>query len=208
METKERIKEKAIELFLTIGVKNVTMDSMAADLGILKRTIYELFKDKDDLIVQSLREMIIRNNREMLEIISEASHVIEAIFLIMKKETERRVQMPRIFVEDIKKYYSAVNASFYNCEENLKELSASYTLLEKGIADGIFRTDIKIDLVDNFLHEVIGLIHTSDRIRALQPEKADILKSIFLPYFRGICTRKGTDLMEKYFDNLNELTIN
>ncbi|MBW6490114.1 MAG: TetR/AcrR family transcriptional regulator [Lentimicrobium sp.] len=205
METRERILEKALEMFLSVGVKNVTMDSIATELGISKRTIYELFKDKDDLVVQSLREMIIRNNKKMLGIISKTEHVIEAIFLIMKMEAERRNEFNRVFVEDIKKYFPVVNALLFTCKENLKEFSASYALFEKGIRENIFRSDLKIELVDNFLHELIGMLHTSDRLRALNPEKTDILKNIFLPYFRGICTRKGIDLMDKYFENLDEL---
>lgn len=205
METREKILAKASEMFLSVGVKNVTMDSIASELGISKRTIYELFKDKDDLVVQSLREMIIRNNHQMLGIISKTDHVIEAIFLIMKLEAERRNQFTKVFIDDVKKYFPAVNALLFACKENLKEFSASYALFEKGIREHIFRSDLKIELVDNFLHELIGMLHTSDRLRALNPEKQEILNNIFLPYFRGICTRKGTDLMDKYFENLNEL---
>jgi len=153
METRNKIIEKASELFLVMGVKNITMDQIASEAGVSKRTIYELFKDKDDLVIQSLREMIIYNNKQMLGIIAQAQHVIEAIFMIIKRETMHRKGYTRIFIEDIRKYYSRVNESLYSCKESLKEFSASYTLLEKGIREDIFRKDIQIELVDNFLHE-------------------------------------------------------
>lgn len=205
METREKILVKASELFLGMGVKNVTMDYIASELGVSKRTIYELFKDKDDQVVQSLREMIIDNNKQMIGIISETEHVIEAIFLIMKREIERQKDYTKVFVEDIKKYFPAVNESLFSCKENLKEFSASYALLEKGIRENIFRQDIQIELVDNFLHELIGLLHSSERLRALNPAPSDVLKSIFLPYLRGICTWEGIELMDKYFENVTEL---
>lgn len=204
MEAREKILDKAIELFLNLGVRNVTMDSIAAESGVSKRTIYELFKDKDDLVVQSLREMIIRHNQDMLGIISEAGNVIEAIFMIMKMEAQRRGSFARVFTEDIKKYFPVVNASLYSCKKSLKEFSASFTLLEKGIREGIFRKDMRLDLVDNFLHELIGLMHNSDRLRMLQPTGEEVLSNIFLPYFRGICTPEGVILMDKYTENIND----
>ena len=204
MEAREKILDKAIELFLNLGIRNVTMDTIAAESGVSKRTIYELFKDKDDLVVQALREMIIRHNQDMLGIISQTGNVIEAIFLFMKMETERRGSFSRVFAEDIKKYFPVVNASLYSCKESLKEFSASFTLLEKGIREGIFRKDIRLDLVDNFIHELIGVIHNSDRLRMLQPTGQEVLSSIFLPYFRGICTTEGMKLMDKYFENFND----
>ncbi|MBV2246619.1 MAG: TetR/AcrR family transcriptional regulator [Lentimicrobium sp.] len=205
METRNKIIEKASELFLVMGVKNITMDQIASEAGVSKRTIYELFKDKDDLVIQSLREMIIYNNKQMLGIIAQAQHVIEAIFMIIKRETMHRKGYTRIFIEDIRKYYSRVNESLYSCKESLKEFSASYTLLEKGIREDIFRKDIQIELVDNFLHELMNLMERSDRIKALNPMPEDILRSIFLPYLRGICTAKGVKLMDQYFENITEL---
>lgn len=141
----------------------------------------------------------------MIGIISETEHVIEALFLIMKREIERQKDYTKVFIEDIKKYFSAVNESLFTSKKDLKEFSASYTLLEKGMRENIFRTDIQIELVDNYLHELIGLIHRSERLRALNPAPSDILNSIFLPYLRGICTWKGIELMDKYFENVTEL---
>ena len=205
MEPRNKIIEKASELFLVMGIRNITMDQIASESGVSKRTIYELFKDKDDLVVQSLRYMMINDNKEMMGIIDETQHVIEAIFLMMKRETKRRSEYTKIFVEDIRKYYLAVSENLYSCKENLKEFSASYTLIEKGIREDIFRKDIQIELVNGFLHELITLMENSERIKSLKPSPEDMLRSIFLPYLRGICTTKGVDLMDHYFENVTEL---
>ncbi len=201
MDTRARILEKASEMFLSMGIRSVTMDAIASELGISKRTIYELFHDKDDLVVQALRQMIINHNNEMLGIITGSDNVIEAIVLIMRMESQRRMHFTKVFSEDIKKYYPVVYTSFYSCKESLKEFSASYRLLEKGIKEGIFRKGLRIDLVDNFLHEVINLMHNSERIRMMNPQGPEVLDNIFLPYFRGLCTQRGLELMDKYFEN-------
>lgn len=191
-------------MFTSLGIRNVTMDSLASELGISKRTIYEMFRDKDDLVIESLRYMIIENNKELLEIIKDTENVVEAMFLITRRQEKRRKEFPRVFLEDIKKYFPLVQASFYSCKDDLKKFSATFTLLELGRKQGIFRTDLMTELVDNFIHEIISIIHTSDRIRLLNPADKDVLHSIMLPYFRGICTAKGLGLMNKYFEEQND----
>ncbi len=189
-------------MFISLGVRNVTMDMLSAALGISKRTIYEQFKDKEELIIESIRHMIVENNKELLTIIENTENVVEAIYLITRRQEQHRRDYPKVFIEDIKKYFPVVQASFYSCKDNLKQFSASFILLEKGLKEEIFRKDLKIELVDNFIHEIISMIHTSDRIRLLNPSEREVTNSIFLPYLRGICTNKGLELMNKYFDEL------
>lgn len=202
MEAKERIKERAGELFSSIGIKNLTMDALALDLGISKRTIYEHFKDKDDLVIQVIEHQIITNNQVFLEIISKAGDVIEALFLIIRQEHERFRNINPVYKEDLKKYFPRINECFYQDNEKLKEFSASYTLLEKGKSDGVFRSDLNIEIADNFLHELIIFLHNSERIRLMNLKEEAVLEFIILPYFRGICTRKGQELMERYFNQI------
>ncbi len=176
------------------------MDALAFDLGISKRTIYEHFKDKDDLVIQVIEHEINRNNQLFLEIISKAGDVIEALFMIIRQENERLSNINPVYKEDLKKYFSCINECFYQDNEKLKEFSASYALLEKGKSDGVFRSDLNIEIVDNFLHELIIFLHNSLRIRLMNLKEEAVLEFIILPYFRGICTRKGQELMERYFN--------
>ncbi|MFO7723746.1 MAG: TetR/AcrR family transcriptional regulator [Bacteroidales bacterium] len=203
MDYTERILKKASEMFLIYGVKNVTMDNLAGELGISKRTLYEQFKDKDELVIRCISHMITEDNKELIELIENAENVVEAMILIIKRQEERRKEFPKVFIEDIKRYYPKVNAAFYSCRENLKKFSASFTLLEKGRNQGIFRKDLQYDLIDNFIHEMIGLFHHSERINLTNPTDADIFHNIMLPYFRGISTPKGLAMIDKHFEELN-----
>lgn len=198
-DRKEHILQHASQSFFELGIRNVTMDFLASSLGVSKRTLYELFNDKDKLVIEAIRYMITENNKKMLQIIENSDNVVEAIFLLINHQEQIRKQFPKVFSEDLKRYFPKVQASFYSCREDLKKFSASFVLLEKGIKQGIFRNDLKIELVDNFFHEIISVMHTSDRIRLLNPTSDDVKNNIMLPYFRGICTTKGLTLMEKYF---------
>ncbi len=203
VDRKEHILEHASQSFFEMGVRNVTMGSLASSLGISKRTLYEYFEDKDQLVIEAIRYIIIENNKMLLQIIENSDNVVEAMYQISKHQDQFQKQFPKVFMEDIKRYFPMVHASFYACQADIRKLSPSYTLLEKGINQGIFRKEMRVDLVDRFLHEIISIIHNSDRIRLLNPTNDEVKNSIIIPYFRGVCTSKGLALMEKYFQNHN-----
>ncbi len=202
MDTKERILMRAGELFPMVGIRTVTMDYIAADLGISKRTIYELFRDKDELVIQVIEHVIINNNRKLLEIVAETENAIEALFLIIEREHNRMMSFSPLFVEDMKKYFSRIHECFFEDQKKIREFSVSYAILERGLKEDIFRKELAIDIVDNFLHELVHFLHTSQRLRLMNLQKEDVLTNILLPYFRGICTRKGQELIDKYFKTM------
>ncbi len=204
MTAEEKIINAATEAFMLKGIKSVTMDSIAQAAGVSKRTVYELFKDKDTLVVHTLGEMIISHNKSIIEILGNTENVIEALFVVMEKEAARRREMSALLIQDIERYFPLVNAAFFSNPDKMCEYSPTYTFLVKGTEQGIIRKDLKIEFVDNFIHELIGLAHMSERLKQLIPNKEDYLNNIFMPYFRGICTRKGLSLMEKYFENKSE----
>jgi TetR/AcrR family transcriptional regulator, cholesterol catabolism regulator len=202
MDSKERIIMRAGELFPVMGIRTVTMDFIAADLGISKRTIYELFKDKDDLVIQVIESEIIKNNRILFEIVAKTNNAIEALFLIIEREHNRMMSFNPVFLEDMKKYLSKIHECFYKSKQKIKEFSVSYAILERGLREDIFRKELDIDIVDSFMHELVNFLHNSQRFRLMKLEKEDVLKNILLPYFRGICTRKGLELIDKYFNTM------
>ena len=178
------------------------MDFIASDLGVSKRTIYELFKDKDELVIQVIENEIIKNNRILLDIVAKTDNAIEALFLIIEREHNRMTSFNPGFIEDIKKYLSKIHECFYENKQKIKEFSVSYAILEKGRREDIFRKELDNDVVASFMHELVNFLHNSQRFRLMNLQKEDVLKNILLPYFRGICTRKGQDLIDKYFKSI------
>ena len=203
MTAEEKIISAAYDAFMLVGVKNVTMDSISQAAGVSKRTVYELFKDKDDLAIAVIKHMIIQNNKEMIELIGNTEDVIEALFIVMESESHRREVLSPVFKNDLQKYMPKINDLFFD-HEKLAEFSAGFIFLKKGIEQGVFRKDLRLEVVDLFMHEMIGILHTSERLKGLKMGKLEIMNNIFMPYFRGICTKKGLALMDKYFKNLNE----
>ena len=200
MDVKTKVLSRAAELYLQIGIRNVTMDFLAADLGMSKRTIYEFFGQKDALVIETLHFMIRMENEETIRLIESAENVVEALYLIIKRKKELRGTHPVVFLEDVKRYIPQLLESLFLHEDDLRKNSPSYLLLERGIKEGIFRKSLDLKLVDSFLQELITVVHTSQRILLLKAEGHQLLENIFIPYFRGICTQKGINLMNDFFN--------
>jgi AcrR family transcriptional regulator len=202
METKERILSRAGELLRMFGVKSMTMDSIAADLEISKRTIYELFKDKDDLLLQSVEYWIVKNNQKLLDIVDKSDNVIEAIFVMMDHQHRLMSSYHPVVLDDIKKYFVRLNAAHYANREKCREFSVIYALLDRGKKEGVFRKELKIDIIDTFIYEMLNMVHNSEAVKMIKLTSKDAFDHIFLPYFRGICTRMGQELIDIYAEKI------
>lgn len=203
MTAEEKIISAAFDAFMLAGVKNVTMDSISQAAGVSKRTVYELFKDKDDLVIAVIKDMIIKHNQNMIELIGNTDNIIEALLRVIETERDRREELSPIFMNDMQKYLPKINELFYD-HEKLAELSAGFIFLKKGIEQGVLLSNLRIEIVDMFMHEMISMLHTSERLKGLNLGKTDVLHNIFIPYFRGLCSKKGLALMDKHFKHLNE----
>jgi len=198
MDTREKILKRTAELFRMMGMKSLTMDHIAADMGISKRTIYELFPDKDTLMLHSIEYLILEGNKGLLSLIKGADNVVEAIFVMIDAQNRQMKESNPVILEDLQRYFVRLQSSYYANREKCREFSVSYTLLERGIKEGIFREELKIDLVDTFILEMVVMFHNSAALKQMQMTRKEALDNIFLPYFRGICTAKGVELIDVY----------
>ena len=108
MDIKDRIIEGAADLFKTYGIKSVTMDSLANQFGISKRTIYEIFSDKDELL-KAVLTRINQQQKEMIrKVLEESENSLVAIFRMLEINRDNFQSMSPAFLADLKKYHHEV----------------------------------------------------------------------------------------------------
>ncbi|MCF8358930.1 MAG: TetR/AcrR family transcriptional regulator [Prolixibacteraceae bacterium] len=204
MELREKIIEGAGKLFLKHGVRQVTMDAIAHSLGISKRTIYENFKDKEELLSTFLKESIIEHKKTVFEIMARSENVIDALFHFGKFNQEIEKNVNPCFVNDIKKYHPKVFQKVIDSDE-IRNYEISFMIIKRGVDEGIFLNDLNIDIVNLFLHHIMEFF---SKVEGKNFSNSEILKSVHLPYLKGICTTKGLQLIEAYFKKEENLTNN
>ena len=184
-------------LFGKYGIRSMTMDSLAEEMGISKRTIYEKFKDKDTLLLEVTRYYKQIRTKEAHRLIEESHNAIEAMFRIMKSTISQIEKMNPLFFHDFKKYHIRVYKQFAEPGE-IRDFSITMKMLQTGVNQKVFRSDIHIDIVNRTLHELFNMFgHESNLVDAGFHRK-DMFDHIIIPYIRGISTEKGLALLQEY----------
>ncbi|KAA6351272.1 HTH-type transcriptional repressor KstR2 [termite gut metagenome] len=192
-ELKEKIIVTALTVFRENGIKSITMDDIAAMLKISKRTLYEIFEDKEAL----LKECIIYHQsiaqEVWREIVSDSTNVLEILLKCYRKSVEILHKTDRRFFEDIKKYPEA-HKLIMSYRKQDGDMVADF--LQKGVAQGLFREDLNYEIIQFLLREQLNTLKNMDICHQYTP--LEVFETIMLTCLRGVSTQKGADELEKF----------
>jgi AcrR family transcriptional regulator len=201
MDNREKIIERAAELFRTYGIKSVTMDFLANELGMSKRTIYEIFSDKDELFIGVLKWMSEKQKELVRKVLDESENTIVAIFRLLEINREHVQRMSPTFREDMRKFHRDVLMKRPEvCE--MPDYRNNMPVIKKGIAEKSFRDDIDPDIVTRCIDTLARSIMNNDVYPFDQFSRRDVISNVLINYLRGIATPTGLELinnLEKSF---------
>ena len=172
------------------------MDSLAEEMGISKRTIYERFKDKDTLLLEVIKYYKERTAEEAHRLIEQSDNAIEALFRIMKMTIDQMMHMSPSFFNDFKKYHPKV---FKEIQEpgNIRDFSVTAKLIETGVKQEVFRSDVNIAIFNRALHALFDLFKQDSTLVNAGYDRKDMFDHIIIPFFRGISTQEGQEILEE-----------
>ena len=185
VELKERIILAAVELFTTNGIKSITMDEIAASLGISKRTLYEVFPDKETL----LEECILKSQKDgdifVKRVIETSGNVLEVLLRCYQWSIERFHATNKKFFEDIKKY-----PKVYQLMKNNRNRSSEDTVnfFKEGVKQGIFRDDVNFAIINLLVRDQLDLLMNSDICN--EYSFLEVYESIMFTFLRGISLQR------------------
>ncbi|HQG77718.1 MAG TPA: TetR/AcrR family transcriptional regulator [Bacteroidales bacterium] len=197
MDYRQRITEEAARLFRQYGIKAVTMDMLANNLGISKRTIYEVFKDKNELLAGVVSHMVIRQKELINRIFNESENVIEAIFRLLETMSEHIRRISPAFRLDMMKFSNDAIMDLKKTGHFPYPYSTPY-LIENGIKEGVFRDDIDVEITNKCLFELIRMSDRGDDPEQDANHRMHVIRDVYINYLRGISTPKGLELINYY----------
>jgi AcrR family transcriptional regulator len=202
-QMKEKILKGAEELFFKYGIKNITMDEIARHLGMSKKTIYQYYKDKDEMIHSLMVQKIEEDRIKLAKTYAESENLVVEVFGIMKNIKEIIGNINPIIFHELHKFYPAT-WKVYEEFKNGFILENIERCLKKGQADSLVRPDINIKLLARMRLENIdmalqGKVFPTDKFSFLEVQLA--LTEHFL---YGICTLKGHKLINKHKNIVEE----
>jgi TetR/AcrR family transcriptional regulator, cholesterol catabolism regulator len=198
----ERIIQGGEELFLTAGIKSVTMDDIAKHLGMSKKTIYQFFKDKNELVIALVKKKLQDDEDQMCAIISKSGNVIEEMINMMKCSEEIFSRINPIVIHDMQKYHPDAWKQFQNFKSDVL-IHTLEELLTKGIKQGYIRPDIDVKILARMRVSQVELGFNSSIFPVAEFSTWKVQYQ-FLEHFNyGICTLKGYKLLNQY-KNIND----
>lgn len=198
-DMKEKIIQKATEMFLKLGFKSVTMDDIAAELCMSKKTIYKYFQNKESLIEEGTEEVHQRIQQMMGEIVAQNFNAIAENFEFRKSFKKMFQSVDHSPAYQLKKHYPEIYQIMMS--ERLNECNILFRQnIEKGIREGLYRSEIDVSSAVQFYYTLIFSINENTQLE----KEAKALEAKALEYHtRAIATPKGLAELEKHLNNLN-----
>lgn len=138
---KSKILEVAIEQFSRYGVRTVTMEDIARLAGVSKKTIYQEFKDKKDLVKETFAAVLSEDREKMCYVLEDEDGVIEHLVKSSKMLRERLANMNPMVILEIQRYFPEAWVQFENFKEEFV-IDDLIKVLERGKSLGYFRSEI------------------------------------------------------------------
>ncbi len=199
---KQRIVLAAESAFTKSGIRNVRMDDLAVSLSISKRTLYELFRDKEQLLLEVVRCHWQDMSDYMAEIISRTEDVLEIIFAFYKRKMEELCSLNPSFLRDLRKYPSVLE---FLWEKQKVSDEVAYRYFRKGMEQGIFRDDINFKIINEAMLMSMDLLIYSDIVEEYPLN--EIYSEVTFLHIRGITTEKGLRLVDAFWDSMKKSDV-
>lgn len=192
---KEQIIYTAFDLFSQYGIKSVSMDNIAKNLSISKRTLYGFFDDKETLLIEGMELMNYRLTSYLEQIEKGDYTAIDVIILFYDELMRRPRWYSQKFYEDLKKYPKAL--SHKETEKNSFTLKCTQ-ILERGVKEEVFHKDINFEIVSILAKEQIKMLHPSKSFS--RHSNTDVYNTVLIAFLRGISTEKGRLILDKWIE--------
>lgn len=201
---REYVVAKATELFVEQGIKAVRMDDIAHELSISKRTLYEMFADKRELLKECLAYHIASNNEFLHGVVSGAENVLEEVMLIIRIAYQAN-EKSRVFMRSMEKYYP----DFYQPFKERQSAIGSKMfrdMLQRGVDEQVFVADMNIEFAEAMFSITLnGLVSSKAMLLPEGVTIRDAVSYFIINFFRGLSTAKGLAMIDeykhKYIDN-------
>jgi AcrR family transcriptional regulator len=199
MDNKERILVKAEEMFMQFGIRSVSMDDIANQLGMSKKTLYHHFTDKDDLVDAVVDGHIQEIQHDCINCRKDASNAIHEIFITMERIMEEFSNMNPMLLYDLEKFHYKAYQRFRDHKDKFL-LRIIRDNIEWGIKEELYRQDINIDVMSKFRIESMMIPFD---VSVFPPGKYNLgttSEMIIENFIYGLATIKGHKMIQKYHE--------
>lgn len=203
MELKRKdILERSSQVFMKYGIKSVTMDDIARELGISKKTIYQVFNDKNELVISIIKMKVELDKNQCLNCQMESENAIDALFMVNSFIADKFANMNPTVIYDLQKYHPDAWQIMikHKWEFIITMISEN---IERGRTEGLYRDDFNKDIISRFYVGSTDLIFSGDLFPWPEFKIDQLFTSYILFYIRGIANEKGLNYLNSKTNSIH-----
>ena len=202
---KDRIKLATHDLVMQYGIRSVSMDDIAAHLGMSKKTIYQYFADKDELVASVVEDVIKFNQQCCINDRAVSKDAVHEIFLAMQMMQDMFENMNPSILYDLEKFHPGAFRLFQTHKYDFlfQVLKKNF---ERGVQEDLFRNDIEMDVVIKARLESMMLAFNQQVFPKNKYRLVNVETQLTEHYLFGIATLKGHKLILKYQQDRTQTT--
>lgn len=185
-----------MDLMMRIGPQSVTIDMVARDCGISKRTLYETFPNKHDLICDVIKFNQEASNAKFVEIFEQSSNSFEALMGVYTVARDFIQKTSQVFLTDIKRLYPEAFNEYKNQE--ISHILSLAKIIRQAKDEGLALPGIKCKIAAFLLTNNMKNLHNMQDFPFPEYTAAEVFDGAFLNFMRGIATTKGQEIIEDY----------
>jgi TetR/AcrR family transcriptional regulator, cholesterol catabolism regulator len=195
-DTRDKILKSSEELFMKYGVRSISMDDIARHLSVSKKTLYQHFADKEDLVV-AVSKSHLESERKVYESLRDSSsnsiEHLAKISVCMKQEME---ELNPSMLFDIQKFHPKAWTVWSNFKkEVVREIVNN---LKRGIEEGYVREEVNPEIFAIVRLELVQVVFDDDIFPRNKFKLAEVQIQLFDHFVFGLVTEKGKKLYQKY----------
>lgn len=189
-----QLHEAILDIIFHKGLKATTMDHIAASLSMSKRTLYEIYGSKQDMLITVLSYGAQRQDRIYAEIIRTEPNVIRAIVRIFLLHRDLIASADASFFRDMDEYFAEVRKVYHSSERCHTE--ALQTLFRRGVEEGMFRTDVNFRATWMLIHVQLESLKRMEEFFPPDFTLLEAFETITVGFLRSIASPKGMELLD------------
>jgi AcrR family transcriptional regulator len=197
MENKDRILTRAAALFMRNGIRSVSMDDIAADLGMSKKTLYKTFTNKDEIVLDVMTTHLCQAQSECARVADAAPDAVQEMLTISAWADQQFSNIHPSIFHDLRKYYPTAWTLFRAHKSGfiLEQITRN---LRRGIAEGLFRADLDVEVLARLNLAQIELAFDPELYPPAEFDPMRVNKVYDEHFLLGVATLKGHRLFNKY----------
>lgn len=193
-EKKNELILGALEIYMKLGIKSITMDEMARQLGVSKKTLYLYVKDKNQLVEECVKMAQYGESCAIKDISESNNNAIDEIIEVSKFVIEQLKKVhPSIFF-DLQKYHPNV-MKMMDCHKDEFVRGCVVQNLERGIEQGYYRDNLNVEVISKLYLAMIDHVMVGNIVEEQNTTMDQIYSEFFRYHIRGIASKKGLEYL-------------